>query len=66
MISKEMIIEILESKKISPHTYPISCPDGRIGCLVLHYSSDKRLDPEERQFNDRIDEIILEIKNYEF
>lgn len=54
---------ILESFKYKPHSHRIPCPDGNLGCLVIHYSSDLILTPEERSFNDRIDRMIKGVQN---
>ncbi len=58
----EVKIEELKNIKIKPHSHQISCPDGCVGCLVLHYSKDLILTPQERQHNDRINKRIAELQ----
>jgi hypothetical protein len=54
----QKFIEILEGLKIKPHPFRIPCPEGRPGCLVIHWSSDLILTPEEREFNEKIQKAI--------
>lgn len=59
---QERVVEVLEHTKVKPRTYQVPCPDGRVGCLVMHYSTDTRIEPHERAVNDIIDNAITKIK----
>jgi len=63
VIPLQKVIEILESLKIKPHSYQIPCPEGRPGCMVIHWSSDLIITPEEREFNERIQKVIDLLKD---
>ena len=59
---KKELREKIGGIKIQSHTYRIPCPEGIPGCLVIHYSKDTIITPEERKINQSIDEILKLLK----
>ena len=58
---KAEIKKMVEGMKREPRIYRVPCPDGMEGCLVIHYSNDTRITPEERDYNLALKEIIKKI-----
>lgn len=54
---RQEIVEKIEEMKIKPHSYQIPCPEGKVGCLVIHWSSDLILTPEDREWNEALEEL---------
>lgn len=58
---EQKIREMVEGLKKQGESVQTPCPDGKAGCLVMHYSTDTFITPEIRAYNEALNDILEEL-----